>query len=357
MREEQDKLDAGWDIHGWKHLTVHDDPPLVAARTEFLTWLDEIPEPHRTDLSRRLKGKIDHPHFSARLELFMHHYFAANGWPIQIHPDVPDTENHPDFLVEYENNQFLVECRSVMDQQPVAQQDQRLRQLADEITQKLSVPAMLQPLEDLPPNLPATQIRHEISRRIHKDSEIQEIDIKGEHQNTRYGLRAIVFNSAPNNDLPLGVEGVISQIQTVTVGQRVREAIQEKAGKYGELHLPFLVAVSVETNLPARTKHELEALFGDKVWNLRPNHKFSDTRKPNGLFTMTHDGSPRYARVSGVLFYRLKWRKNSHQHRMYIYHNPCASIPIDSELFPKILQFVLQDDSRMEWINGKPDTC
>ena len=188
MREEQDKLDAGWDIHGWKHLTVHDDPPLVAARTEFLTWLDEIPEPHRTDLSRRLKGKIDHPHFSARLELFMHHYFAANGWPIQIHPDVPDTENHPDFLVEYENNQFLVECRSVMDQQPVAQQDQRLRQLADEISQKLSVPVMLQPLEDLPPNLPATQIRHEISRRIHKDSEIQEIDIKGEHQNTRYGL-------------------------------------------------------------------------------------------------------------------------------------------------------------------------
>ena len=364
IQEERDKIamqqeqltNSEWDIHGWKHLTVHDDPPLVTVRGEFLTWLEEVPEPHRTDLNHRLKSTLDAPHFSARLELFMHHYFATGAWSIQIHPDIPGTKNHPDFLVERQGSQCLVECRIVMDRQVVAQQEQRLRQLADELSGKLGTTVILEPLENLPPSLPAKRIRNEINHRIQENHEMLEIDVRGEHQGARYGIRAIVIFNEDKNELTAGVEGMMSQVQTITARNQVREALREKASKYGELQLPFVIAVSSEMNFPTWTKHELDALFGDRVWNIYPSDQVTETRKPNGLFSMTRDGDSRYARVSAVLFYRFKWLNNGHEHRMHVYHNPYATMPLDPGIFPDVPQFVWLDKEHMGWTNAEPDS-
>ncbi len=88
-----------WDIRGWKSLTIHDDPPLVAAREEFLSWLSKVPEPHRASWKQRLESELDHPHYSVRLELYLHHYFESSGWSIDIEPDMPGSPNKPDFKV------------------------------------------------------------------------------------------------------------------------------------------------------------------------------------------------------------------------------------------------------------------
>ena len=81
------------------------------------------------------------------------------------------------------------------------------------------------------------------------------------------------------DELPGGVEGVVSQAQTITNGQRIREQPQEKAGKYGPLQLPFVVAVSAETKFPAGVKNELDAIFCDRVWNI---HRGEGCRNPVG---------------------------------------------------------------------------
>lgn len=344
-----------WDIRGWRRLTVRDDPPFVAAREEFLKWLTEVPEPHRTDLHRRLKSRLDHAHFSARLELFIHHYFTAQDWCTQIHPEMPRTGNRPDFLVERDTHQLIVECKTVLDRPPVAQQEQRLRQLATEVGRRLGVTVMLEPLGDLPPGLPATDVRNEINRLLRQGGEIQEVDIRGEHQGSPYGLRAIIFTGTPENELPVGVEGLMSQAQTITIGDQIREALQEKGSKYGELHLPFLISLSVEASFPARTKNEVAALFGSKLWNLHPSGQATETRSPDGLFTMTRNGDPRYSRVSAVLVYRFKWLNNGHEHRLHIYHNPHAKNPIDPGLFRGITQLARTGNEQMGWINSEPD--
>jgi hypothetical protein len=59
-----------WDVRGWKRLTVHNDPSLVTAREEFLSWLAEVPEPTRSACEKRLKSKYDHAHLAVRLELY-----------------------------------------------------------------------------------------------------------------------------------------------------------------------------------------------------------------------------------------------------------------------------------------------
>lgn len=347
-------MTTNWDIRGWKHLTVHEDPPLVAAREEFLAWLSEVPEPHNIDLGRRLKSQLNHPHFSARLELFSHHHFVSDEWNVTIHPDLPDTPNHPDFLMKRQEDHFLLECKSVFDQTKVAQQDQRLRQLAEQVSRKLGVTILLHPLEDLPQNLPATRIRREIENRVQEIGEVQEIDILGEHRGERFGLRAVALPEAPSGEPTGGVEGLMSPVQTIKNSQRLRDQLQEKAGKYGELQSPFMIAVSAETKFPTTTKHEVEALFGDIVWQMPPVGDVIEDRNYNGLFTMTLNGKPRYNQVSAVLVYRFKWLEDAHEHRLHIHHNPYAIRPLDPELFPGVPQLVCINETRMGWINGEP---
>ena len=346
-----------WDIRGWKRLTVHDDPPLVAARKEFLAWLAEVPEAHRADLDARLRSDLDDAHLSARLELFVHHYFRSNGREPQIHPKVAHSSNRPDFLVDKGDATLLVECKSVFDKPAIAQQDQRLRQLATEAGRKLERTVILNPLSNLPPNIPARRIRGWIERlQIPNDGpDVMEFDFWDNHQGHHYGLRTILPRINDGGEGLTGVQGLMSQAQTVTIGELFRKGLMEKAGKYGQLDFPYLIALSAETKFPARTKHEFAALFGNIVLNLHADGQVSETRKPNGLFTLIQNGEPRYKRVSGVLVYRFKWTESGHEHRIHIYHNPYAAKPIDPGLFPDISQFVRQDKDRMAWTNGAPE--
>ncbi len=82
-------------------MTIHDDAPLVAAREEFLSWLSKVPQPHQASWKGRLMSVLDHPHYSVRLELYLHHYFESNGWRIDIEPEMLRSPNKPDFRVSH----------------------------------------------------------------------------------------------------------------------------------------------------------------------------------------------------------------------------------------------------------------
>jgi len=336
-------------------LTSNEDPPLVAAKEEFLAWVAEAPEPHRRDLERRLKSRDDHSHFSARLELFTHHYFLDGDWEIEIHPELENSSNRPDFLVEHADKQMYVECRTILDHHRFRQQDSRLRQVATEVGKKLRVTVMLEPRGDLPPTLPANQIRRDIEQQIPMAAtdELLEVDVHGIHEEEPYALTARVFPRAEDPDLPLGVQGLMTPARTIVIGEQLRGALREKASKYGELSLPFIICVSAETEFPMELQHEVIALFGDKVWNLHQNKEVTTSWRPNGLFTVTADGHRRYTRVSAVFVYKFKWLEDGHDHRMHIYHNPFADMPIDPALFPNVPQFILNGDRG--WINGEPE--
>ena len=348
-----------WDIRGWKRLTVHEDPPLVAAREEFLAWLAEVPAPHRVDLDARLRSELDYAHLSARLELFVHHYFRSNGWEAQIHAPVAHSSNRPDFLVKKGDAKLVIECRSVFDQSVLTQQDQRLRQLAEEAGKKLRRTIILHPLSDLPPSVPATRIRAWMRQQQITDGnpDLLEFDFWDDYQGHHYGVRALLPRLNDGEESLAGVHGLMSQAQTITTVQRLRAALREKAGKYGSLGMPYVIAVSMETGHPASLQSELDALFGDRVWNLpqRGPATVTEIQNPNGFFTSHRNNVPEYRDVQAVLVYRFKWLDEGHEHLMHIYHNPFATKTIDPELFPKVPQFMRQGETAMGWINGEPE--
>lgn len=347
-----------WDIRGWKSLTAHDDAPLVAAREEFLSWLSKVPQPHQASWKVRLMSALDHPHYSVRLELYLHHYFESNGWHIDIEPEMLGSPNKPDFKVCHGEDCIFVEAKAVLEEKSTAQQTQRLRQLADNLTNKLSRYIIIQPLSDLPASLPTRKIRNQVEQRVKTmTDEVLEFDLWDVHLNTSYSLKVVILPKGSEPSEVGGIGGTVSGVRTLAIGKRIRDALEQKADKYGDIDVPFLIAIYGKGEFPVKTIDEVDALFGDRVFlvPIKGRRAVMESRKPDGFFTSMRGGTHRHERVSAVMFYRFKWLEDSHVHQIHIYHNPFAQRTINTSLFPEVPQMVPRDEEKMVWINGEPE--
>jgi len=345
-----------WNIRGWQRLTVHHGPQPAAAKHEFLLWLGEVPEPWQSTWKGRLQSRLEHPHLSVRLELYLHHRFKNSGWSVEIEPELFETLNRPDFRITRDADCLIVEGKVVLDEETIAQETQRLRQLADNLSGKLSREIIIEPLSDLPPSLPTRRIKAQIEYCANTQvDEVVEFDLTDVHLGTQYILKIIILPRYHNSTQSVSVGGMISGAHELTIGKRVRDALEQKAGKYGSINMPFIIAIHGAGQFPVKTSDELDALFGDRIWNVLSGSQAIEMRKPNGFFTCEQEGGYRHQDVSAVLFYRFKWLGDTHAHMAHIYHNPYAAKPVNPELFPGLPQALLDDDGILKWINGKPE--
>ena len=355
-----------WNVHGWEHLTG-DEPGVVAFREELLRQLEEVPQPHRDGWEKRLKSKLDHPHFSVRLELYLHHFFKEQGWEIDIEPVLPGTSNTPDFRLRRNQHELLVEAKTLLDPQSVEKQDTRLKVLADEITTKLTRTVMIHPYFDLPPSIPNKRIRAAIEEKASESELLQEFHVAGDHQGRRYDLEVRVLfedETEPGE----GIGALMGQVHVVNTGQRMRKEIIEKARKYGRLNAPLVIALWPQTSLYHEDKHDFIALAGDEEW-LLPADRFGgiassrviaergikSSFKPNGVFTLRNDGSThRYSYVSAVAICQpvLDLAPSiSERSPLRIYHNPNADYPVDIDEFRGVPQGIVnRSTGKMEWV-------
>lgn len=352
------RKEAGmWDIRGWNRLTVHSNPPLVAARREFLSWVAEVAEPVRTIWGGRLQSKLDHPHLSVRLELFLHHYFKHNDWSIEIEPEIPGSPNKPDFRVMRSTDMLLVEAKAILDEQSITQETTRLTQVADDLSGKLSRYVIIEPLSDLPPTLPARRIKAQIEQHAQTQaSAILEFDLSDVHEGKRYSLRVVLLPERPDTTELGGLGGMMSGAHTLTTGKRIRDALEEKAGKYGSMDVPFVIAIYGAGHFPVLPSDELDALCGDKIWNEQSHGQFVERRQPNGFFNSVREGKHRHEGVSAVASYRFQLLAHTHVHLLHIYHNPFAVRPLNPDLFPTVPQMATDSARSLKWINGEPES-
>ena len=210
---------ALWNIRGWDHLKGG-NPGVTAAREDILQMLSKVPDPHRSNWKHRLESKLDHSHFSTRLEIYLHHFFRERGWGIGIEPDLPDTSNHPDFRLRYNSSEILVEAKTLIDSKPVEQQDTRLMSLADGLSKRLSRTVSIHPLIDLPPNLPYRRIAADIHRKASDVELAREFRVEGKHEGFPYELEVtIVLEEKPTPHSGVGV--TVGQAQNAGVGPRM----------------------------------------------------------------------------------------------------------------------------------------
>jgi hypothetical protein len=84
-------------------------PEWEEVRREAELWYAEFPEPKR-DLLRRFRKKTIEQHLPAWWELYVHMLFVRLGYKVEVHPQLADREEHPDFLVTRGTERLYVEA-------------------------------------------------------------------------------------------------------------------------------------------------------------------------------------------------------------------------------------------------------
>ena len=333
---------------GWELLSGC-RPDTVALRKEVLRQLEIVPEPHRTAWKTRLRSKRNDPHFSVRLETFLHHFFKERNWEIEIEPDMPNTRNKPDFLLRKGNINILVEAKTMLDPLYVDQQESRLMDLAKGLSRKLNRTISMHPRIDLPPSLPNRRIAAEIEQRASNAEPVHEFHVEGEHQGAPYALDVVVILQRKPTPTA-GVGATISQVYEVEPGHRMRESIQGKASKYGMIDVPYIIAFWPQSSLHFSYRDEndddddFEALYGDKVLGGHNLGEMKPALKPNGLFTMANENrDPRYRQVSAVAVCYLD------ENSVRLYHNPYAKHAVDKTIFKGIPQKLVDRTTGKHW--------
>ena len=341
-----------WNVRGWDNLAGA-NPGIVAAREELMRWLYQVPPGAERDSWRaRLTSKLDHPHFSVRLELYLHHFFKERGWEVDIEPELAGANGRPDFRLRWGGYEILVEAKVVLDPILVQQQDLRLKSLADGLSKKLTRAVSIRPLRDLPPNLPYGRIASEIEKKANAVALVQEFKIKGEPQDPPYELEVtIVLEDKPTPHSGVGI--AVGQAHDANTGQRMRRAIIDKSRKYGKPDMPLVIMVWPQASLyhSGPENDDLTALAGDIYWQEML------VRQSNGVFSQKNeDDSRRYSRVSAVGIYRFSWDwRDNPRHDLHVYHNPYADYPVSRSVFQGIPQgFFNMDMDKLAWLDNIP---
>lgn len=84
----------------------------VPVRELLQRWVDELPSDDRPGVAGNLSSGDDDAFDGAFWELYLHQMLTGSGFDVEIHPDVPGTSKHPDFLV-HAPQPFYLEAVSI----------------------------------------------------------------------------------------------------------------------------------------------------------------------------------------------------------------------------------------------------
>lgn len=335
----------------WLNCSAEDD--VARIRTTFEEWFEHYPEQDRSDLRARFRSSDDAQHEAAAFELLLHEVLRQHGCRIQVHPKTKSGQSgRPDFLAEPPVGEpFYLEATLVTgkseEERAAERRKAEVYDLLDELDSEnfwLRVRSKGEP-ESSPPTTRMREFLEEKMQELDPD-EIRERYEAGELfeelPQWEFELRGwhVEFQPIPKSPearggghRTLGSWGP-KEAKMVQPGIPVREGILKKVGAYGELDLPFVVAVNATSPYGEWRSFE-DALFGDlvtvvpaygdgTVGTARPD------RKGNGVWNRgDRAGATRLSAVLGCLRL-MPWSPTKAPVR--VYHNPWADRPLIGQL-------------------------
>ncbi|MEU5682418.1 hypothetical protein DEJ48_07605 [Streptomyces venezuelae] len=282
------------------------------VRDTINEWWSHLPDHAQPGLrSRLLDRNFDTNVYSALWELYLHEMLIGSGYTVAIEPGIGTRGKNPDFLVSRESEQFVVEAIWTTQRLEETGPNRLLPpDLADAID---SVPSpnffVSYTLEQTGPMTPRQRrLKTELTQwlaSLHPDQVIAEYERKvplPKHTWQEAGWR-LSFEAIPRSpgkrgnptSRTIGIHPAMSWFGDES-GQ-VLDAVKKKGGKYGDLALPFIVAVGRAALFPEDEDVET-ALYGTSVEYVH-NSTRAYGRQPDGYWTATYDHA--HSQVSGVL--------------------------------------------------------
>ena len=316
------------------------DREATEIRGRLESWFGGFPVRARDDVRGRFREDDDRAHRGATFELLIHELLIRLNCTVEVHPKISGTGSRPDFLARYGDCPFYVEA-TVIDpkESPFA-----CNPLEEDALAKIN--SLTSPyfyiFTKVNGKLLSAPTREQVVQPFtslldaYNPDEVQRLIDEG-------GLMA-----APSRKIECGAWSLQGWLVPMSPGKRgdrrsrtliigparseivdcstsVQRAVRKKAGKYGALDAPLVVAANVRD--PFFDKESaMEALFGKEQITYveeRPDLPTKLGRKPDGVW-IQGGYQPRYTRLDAVWMFSnvVPWNLCSMSNCLYV--NPFA---------------------------------
>lgn len=370
--DEMDRDYEGLKAYGessFEYLNRSARPLFSKTRQVLESWFSTYPRKEQCNFRKRFRSSERQSPF---FEIFLHQLLLNLGCCVEIHPRGSDTtQKCPDFLVHSPAGScFYMEATAVTGLSKRESSAQaRMNDFYDALERMKSPNFWLDmELAGAPETpVPAKRLRPVLQQwlaSLDPDDTARQEQMGGfealpstpfEHEGWEITFRAIPKPPELRGKAGIRPIGIQSDVpRWIDPGLAVSNAVRKKAGKYGKLPLPCVVAVNaLDSSFFGGHRDAMRALFGGLGLQIRVNEdgtiESRQVRTPDGAWY--GPSGPTYTRVSAALIATrlLPWSWPRAEIRLY--HNPWAEKPYVGEL-TRLAQAIPAQDV-MQWQEGE----
>lgn len=319
-------------------------PEAERVRELVGAWFAEYPAEHRKTLIGRFRSAIDDEHRSAFFELFLHHLVLARGGRVlAIEPKLDRTDKSPDFLVESAaGEQYYLEA--VMATGRSTRETAAHARLNTALAAIDAAPSPDHFLDLTVHGMPSAPVATKKLKRalrswiagLPKDETAKDAPgFRYEEHGMTISLKAWTHSRTAGDDArAIGVRHF--PVTQIAPSQDVHGALKKKASRYGNLDLPYLVAVNALGH-HQREDAVFDALLGTPYVSISRTasgeERVEERRAADGIWYGPPDGQPQNTGLSGVLAFRQIEPWNFAGRTGVLVPNPSAAKPLPETAF------------------------
>jgi hypothetical protein len=279
-------------------------------REKLDEWYTSFPDADG-DLRERFRSPRPDQHHAAWWELYVHNLLQSMGFEVTVHPTVPGTTGHPDFLAERGHSSFYVEAAAVFSGIVAPSRRGRLEAAVQDVINNIDASKFMVTLryDRVGTKMPrGNALRAPIEAflaTLNPDELLVASPPASPWQTMSTGDWEISFRAIPRtpeyrgcpDNLLIGSPGAIAGFTNDV--PKIRSAVTRKGKHYGTPDRPLVVAV-LGTNGFVDDRVVEHALFGSEA--VRMNIQTGETttlRTPDGVWIGKR--GPSAKRISAVL--------------------------------------------------------
>ena len=347
----KERIDQDGSRPGESHFAYLDRsgrPEAAKVRKLLEEWFFQFPENGREELRPRLTTDDDISFLAAFSEIYFHAFLLKIGYNVKIHPELHNgTNKRPDFLaIRGSKPMFFVEVTLATDTSAVdAKAQTRMNVVLDNID-KINSPNLFVYLQfkgapsTSPPGRKLCNSLESWLRKLDPDI-ISEVYAKEgwaslPRQSFSHDGWKIDFVAVPKSKKnigrleirPIGVQTF--SLQTINSKKSVRNSVAEKANRYGELYLPYVIAINL-TKRFANPDTFIDSLMGTAGIPILGNES-KENWQADGAWLGPK--GPQNKRVSAVWGINALDPWTVSRRETCVYNNPWATHPLSRDLIP-----------------------